>query len=135
MYANDRSCLNTVEQALDLAKRIEPPTDELPVLGLALDAYHIWWDPNLARDIQRAGTARRIFAYHVCDWLVPTRDLLMDRGMMGDGVIDLPSLRAQVEGAGYRGLVETEIFSDQDWWRRPTDEVLSICAERMQAVC
>jgi sugar phosphate isomerase/epimerase len=135
MYANDRSCLNTVEQALDLAERLEPSPAETPTLGLALDAYHIWWDPHLVRDIRRAGAARRIFAYHVCDWLVPTRDLLMDRGMMGYGVIDLRSLRGEVERAGYQGLVETEIFSDRDWWLRPADEVLSICAERMQAVC
>jgi sugar phosphate isomerase/epimerase len=135
MYANDRSCLNTIEQTVDLVERIEPAPLEAPVLGLALDAYHIWWDPHLARDIARTGTAQRIFAYHVCDWLVPTRDLLMDRGMMGDGVIDLRSLRAKVEGAGFTGLVETEIFSECDWWRRPVDEVLSTCTERMQSRC
>jgi sugar phosphate isomerase/epimerase len=135
MYANDRSCLNTIEQALDLAERVEPSPGARPVLGLALDAYHIWWDPQLARDIRRAGAAGRIFGYHVCDWLVPTRDLLMDRGMMGDGVIDLQSLRREVEQAGYQGQVETEIFSERDWWRRPADEVLSTCAERLQALC
>ncbi len=129
MYANDRSCLNTVAQALELAERVEP---EARWLGLALDAYHIWWEPDLARDIARAG--RRIFAYHVCDWLVPTRELLMDRGMMGDGVIDLKALRGMVEGAGYAGLVETEIFSGENWWKRPADEVLRVCAERLQTV-
>ena len=135
MYANDRSCLNTIEQALDLAERIEPSRGARPLLGVAVDAYHVWWDPHLARDVRRAGMARRIFAYHVCDWLVPTRDLLMDRGMMGDGVIDLQMLRDQVEQAGYQGLVEVEIFSEQDWWSRSPQEVLSTCADRLQSSC
>ena len=135
MYANDRSCLNTIAQALDLAERIEPSPGDEPLLGLALDAYHVWWDSNLARDVARAGASGRIFAYHVCDWLVPTRDLLMDRGMMGDGVIDLASLRGEVERAGYQGLVETEIFSDRGWWLRPPEDVLSVCSERLQTVC
>ena len=133
MYANDRSCLNTVEQALDLAERVEPSPSAAPLLGVALDAYHIWWDPHLARDVERAGA--RIFAYHVCDWLAPTRDLLMDRGMMGDGVVDLRALRGEVERAGYRGLVEVEIFSEQDWWRRSPQETLAACAERLQSSC
>jgi len=135
MYANDRSCLNTIEQALDLADQIDPAPDGNPVLGVALDAYHIWWDPHLARDVQRAGRSERIFAYHVCDWLVPTRDLLTDRGMMGDGVVDLRALRREVEQAGYAGLVEVEIFSERDWWRRPPEEVLSACTSRLQACC
>jgi sugar phosphate isomerase/epimerase len=134
IYAADRSCINTIAQALALAERIEP-APATPALGLTLDAYHLWWDPNLADSITEAGAARRIFAFHVSDWLVPTRDLLMDRGMMGDGVIDLRSIRAMVEGAGYNGLVEVEIFSDPGWWQRPVDEVLAVCAERLQTVC
>ncbi len=135
MYANDRSCLNTIEQALDLAERIEPSQGARPLLGIVVDAYHVWWDPHLARDVRRAGMAGRIFAYHVCDWLAPTRDMLMDRGMMGDGVIDLQMLRSQVEQAGYQGLVEVEIFSEQDWWSRSAHEVLSTCADRLQSSC
>ena len=71
----------------------------------------MWWDPALQREIERAGAAERLFAYHICDWLVPTTDLLNDRGMMGDGVIDLPLIRGWMEAAGYRGLHEVEIFS------------------------
>jgi sugar phosphate isomerase/epimerase len=132
MYAGDRACLNTIAQALDMAEAIEPMPSGAPSLGLALDAYHVWWDPALAAGIARAGAARRIFAYHVCDWLVPTRDLLTDRGMMGDGVIDLPALRHEVEAAAYDGAVEVEIFSARDWWQRPAEETLSVCAERLQ---
>ena len=73
--------------------------------------------------------------FHVSDWLVPTRDLLLDRGMMGDGVIDLPLLRAAVERAGFDGMVEVEIFSAADWWTRPEDEVLATCAARLQECC
>jgi len=79
--------------------------------------------------VKRAGK-KRILAYHICDWLVPTRDLLNDRGMMGDGVIDLPRIRSWVEDAGYAGMHEVEIFSELDWWRRDPDEVLRTCKER-----
>jgi sugar phosphate isomerase/epimerase len=135
MYANDRSCLNTIAQALDIAELIEPAGAEPPSLGLAVDVYHVWWDPALAQSITRAGAAKRIFGFHVCDWLVPTRDFLTDRGMMGDGVIDIPSIRGLVEAAGYDGMVEVEIFSDRDWWARPSRETLNVCAARLQSLC
>jgi sugar phosphate isomerase/epimerase len=103
-------------------------------LGVALDVYHVWWDPDLDAQVARAGAAR-LHAFHVCDWLVPTRDLLEDRGMMGDGVIDLRRLRGLVESAGYRGLHECEIFSSLDWWRRDPDEVLATMKARHAAHC
>jgi sugar phosphate isomerase/epimerase len=93
----------------------------------------VFWDPDLEREISRAGAAGRILAFHVSDWLVPTRHLLLDRGMMGDGVIDLPRIRGLVEAAGYAGFVEVEIFS-HDWWARDPDEVLRIIAERYRTV-
>jgi sugar phosphate isomerase/epimerase len=135
MYANDRSCLNTLAQTLDLAEALELANPEAPMLGVALDVYHVWWDPDLSVGIKRMGEARRIFALHVCDWLVPTRDLLNDRGMMGDGVVDIPRIRNQVEAAGYSGQVEVEIFSAMDWWTRPIEEILAVCAQRLQSVC
>ena len=135
MYAGDRSCLNTTSQALDLAEALEPDPGAAPTLGVALDVYHIWWDPNLAADIARAGASRRLFAFHVCDWLVPTRDLLTDRGMMGDGVIEISRIRGLVEAAGYDGLVEVEIFSEANWWRKEASVTLAACAERLHTVC
>ena len=128
MYAADRSCINTLAQALDRCDSLGEG------VGVAIDAYHVWWDPCLAAQIARAGAANRILAYHVCDWLIPTRDLLLDRGMMGDGVIDLPNLASLVHEAGYRGYVEVEIFSAADWWKRPGDEVLRTCIERFESV-
>ena len=123
MQAAERACINTLEQALDVC-------DELGEgIGVAVDVYHVWWDPKLEQQIRRAGK-KRILAYHLCDWLVPTRDLLNDRGMMGDGVIDLPRIRSWVEGAGYAGFHEVEIFSELDWWQREPDEVLRICKDR-----
>ncbi|MGB8314133.1 MAG: sugar phosphate isomerase/epimerase family protein [Aestuariivirga sp.] len=130
VYAAERSCLSLLGEALDMCQEIEGPS-HAPWLGVCIDAYHVWWDPNLKRDIVRAGQEKRIFGFHVCDWLVPTSDVLNDRGMMGDGVIDLPALRAQVEEAGYRGLTEVEIFSAQNWWKRPMAETLRVCAERL----
>jgi len=135
MYAGNRSCLNTLEQALDLCEALEPDTGDAPYLGVAIDLYHVWWDPTLEAQVARAGEQRRIFAFHVCDWLVPTRDMLTDRGMMGDGVIDIPRIRSMVEEAGYTGAVEVEIFSSFDWWKRPIDETLRVCAERLQSAC
>lgn len=128
MYAADRACVNTMAHANDLC-------DELgDGLGIAVDVYHVWWDPNLKREIERAGE-KRILGFHICDWLVPTRDLLLDRGMMGDGVIDIPLIRSWVEAVGYRGFHEVEIFSAQNWWRREPDEVLAICRERHELYC
>ncbi len=126
MFAADRACVNTLGQALDLCDQLGEGT------GVAVDVYHVWWDPDLTRQIARAG--RRILAYHVNDWLVPTTDLLLDRGMMGDGVIDLRAVRAQVEAAGYRGHCEVEILSANNWWQRDPDEVLRVCIERHQTV-
>jgi len=128
MYAGDRSCVNTLAQALDLCDVLGAGT------GVAIDAYHVWWDPDLAAQTARAGANNRILAYHICDWLVPTRDLLLDRGMMGDGVIDLPRIRKLVHDAGYRGLTEVEIFSAENWWKKPGDDVLRTCIERFNSV-
>ncbi len=133
MYAADRACVNTLEQALDLCDAIDPghsaPAGALAALGVAVDVYHVWWDPKLQAQIARAGRDR-LHAFHVCDWLAPTKDLLNDRGMMGDGVIDIPRIRAWVEGAGFAGYSEVEIFSTADWWKRPADEVLATCIAR-----
>lgn len=148
MYAADRACVNTLAQALDLCDALDPggagvvarrgvdgaACAPAAALGVAVDAYHVWWDPDLAAQLARAGAAR-LLAFHVCDWLVPTRDLLEDRGMMGDGVIDLRGLRARVEAAGYRGPHECEIFSSRDWWLRDPDEVLAIMKARHHAHC
>lgn len=130
VYAADRSCLTLLSEALDMCRQIEGQT-ATPSLGVCLDVYHIWWDPNLRRDIARAGLEKRIFGFHVCDWLAPTVDVLNDRGMMGDGVIDIPEIRAQVMDAGYQGMIEVEIFSSQNWWKKPVAEILKVCAERL----
>lgn len=122
MYAAERACVNTLGQALDLCDRLGDG------IGVAVDVYHVWWDPDLAAQIARAG--RRILAFHICDWLVPTNDLLLDRGMMGDGVIDIPAIRAMVEAAGYRGFCEVEIMSAANWWKRDADHVLETCKAR-----
>ena len=130
MQAAERACVNTLEHALDLCDELDP--GRTGALGVALDAYHVWWDPKLAAQIQRAG-ASRLLAYHICDWLLPTRDLLNDRGMPGDGVIELKKLRGLVEAAGYDGAVEIEIFSEA-WWSRPMEEVLDVCVSRYKSI-
>jgi sugar phosphate isomerase/epimerase len=132
MYAAERSVINTIGQALDLCRQLDPRNE---ALGIAVDVYHCWWDPQLATSVSAAGNEARIAAYHVSDWLTPTSDMLLDRGMMGDGVIDLKETRRQVETAGYTGLIEVEIFSKDVWWKAPPDEVLKRCADRLESVC
>jgi sugar phosphate isomerase/epimerase len=127
MYAADRACINTLEQALDVCDELDPSRSG--ALGVAVDVYHVWWDPKLAQQIERAGRSR-LLAFHVCDWLTPTTDLLNDRGMMGDGVIELRKIRGLVEAQGYAGYSEVEIFSAMDWWMRDGAEVLDTCIER-----
>ena len=127
MYAAERACVNTMEQALDLCDALDPKSTG--ALGVAVDVYHVWWDPKLEPQIARAGKAR-LLAFHVCDWLVPTRDILNDRGMMGDGVIDIPRIRGWIEARGYAGYSEVEIFSAENWWKRDGREVLDTCITR-----
>ena len=130
MYAADRACVNSMRHALDLCDRIDPARSGM--LGIVVDLYHVWWDFELYRQIERCGR-ERLLAFHVCDWLVPTTDLLNDRGMMGDGVIDIKSVRAALEAQGYAGYSEIEIFSNH-WWARPMDEVLRTCIARHRSV-
>ncbi|MGS4945844.1 sugar phosphate isomerase/epimerase family protein [Meridianimarinicoccus sp. RP-17] len=127
MYAADRACVNMTAQALDICDRLGDG------IGVALDVYHIWWDPDIAAQIRRAGKDR-IHAFHVCDWMNPTQDMLLDRGMMGEGVIDIPSFRRMVEAEGFDGLVEVEIFSSRNWWTRPGDEVLAAMVAALPAI-
>ena len=133
MTAADRSCLSTLEQALDWCDEIDPGHEGC--LGVAIDVYHVWWDPKLQQQIARACSDNRVLGFHVCDWLNPTNDLAMDRGMMGDGVINIPLIRGWLEDGGYQGAVEVEIFSAENWWKRPEEEVLDICIERLLSVC
>ena len=130
MQGAERACINTLEQALDICDALDRELSG--ALGVALDVYHVWWDPKLESQIARAGRDR-LLAYHICDWLVPTRDLLNDRGMMGDGIIELQKIRGWVEAAGYAGFAEVEIFSDR-LWNLPAKDLLDTCIARYQTV-
>lgn len=110
MYADARSAINTLRQANDLCERLAAPH-----LGVVVDVYHLWWDPDLPVEIARSGRAGRLFAYHVCDWRTPTEDLLNDRGLMGEGCIPLRRIRGWVEQTGFGGFIEVEIFSHRYW--------------------
>lgn len=110
MYAGDRSAINSLEQANDMAESINSD-----FVGVAVDVYHLWWDNHLEREIRRCGANGNLLAFHVCDWNVPTVDFLNDRGLMGDGCINVPQIRGWVEEAGFNGFIEVEIFSDKYW--------------------
>jgi sugar phosphate isomerase/epimerase len=118
MYADSRSAVNTLGQANDMVEQLASPS-----VGVAVDVYHLWWDPALESEIARSGRLGALFAYHVCDWRTPTVDLLNDRGLMGEGCIPLRQIRAWVEATGYRGFNEVEVFSTR-WWAADQDDYL-----------
>jgi sugar phosphate isomerase/epimerase len=122
MYAAERCCINSLEEANILAEKFDPD-----VVGIVVDVYHVWWDAMLEREVARA--RGRIRGFHVCDWLVPTPDMLMGRGMMGDGRIDIHYIRTLVDGAGYTGRIEVEILN-QAIWDQPGDATLALMKER-----
>lgn len=110
MYAADRSCINRMREARHVCEQLKNP-----YCGIAADVYHIWWDPDLEAEIQLAGEQGTLFAFHICDWRPETRSLLTDRGLMGEGCIDIKTIRGWVEAAGFDGWNEVEIFSDHYW--------------------
>ena len=110
MYAGDKSAIVSLGQANDLSEEIESPW-----VGVAIDVYHLWWDDQLEKEIYRCGKSGNIFAFHVCDWRVPTTDFLTDRGLMGEGCIPVKQIREWVEKAGFKGYNEVEVFSERLW--------------------
>ena len=110
MYADTRSGINTMEQANEMAEYFQSD-----FVGVAVDVYHLWWDPHLEKEIYRCGDNDNLFAFHICDWLSPTVDMLNDRGLMGDGCINVKEIRGWVEKAGFDGFNEVEIFSNKHW--------------------
>ncbi|GAA4466348.1 sugar phosphate isomerase/epimerase [Nibrella saemangeumensis] len=110
MYADNRSAINTLAQANDMAEAINSPW-----VGVAVDVYHLWWDPTLEQEIARCGRNGNLYAFHMCDWKTPTTDFLLDRGLMGEGCINVPQIRSWVEAAGFDGFNEVEIFSTAHW--------------------
>jgi sugar phosphate isomerase/epimerase len=110
MYADTRSAINTLAQANNITETLNSPW-----VGVAVDVYHLWWDPDLEREIDRCGKNSALLAFHICDWKSPTVDMLNDRGLMGEGCIPLRKIRSWVEAAGFKGFNEVEIFSDEYW--------------------
>lgn len=110
MYAGDRSAINTLEQANDLAEYFSSPQ-----VGIAVDVYHLWWDADLRNQLIRCGANGNLSAFHICDWKTPTLDMLNDRGLMGEGCINIKEIRGWVEEAGFSGFNEVEIFSTIHW--------------------
>ena len=126
MFAAERSALVTLGQATRLVAQFDSPH-----LGLAVDTYHVWWDPDL--DQALADAASRTVAVHVADWLVPTTSLLSGRGLPGDGIIDLPRLLGTLLTLGYTGPLEVEVLN-ADVWARPAGEVVAEVRDRMVAL-
>ena len=129
MFGGNRTCLFTVADALRVCDLVNAPN-----IGIAVDVYHVWWDRTLPEALRAA--RGRVLGYHLCDWLENTRHMLLDRGMMGDGVADLRAIRRAVEDdGGYRGLCEVEVFSAENWWKRDPAEVLDTIVARFRQLC
>jgi len=122
MYAAERSVIVSLDLANSLAESYRPEQ-----VGVVVDVFHVWWDPDLYNQINRA--KGRILGFHVSDWLVPTPDMLKGRGMMGDGVIEISRIRQAVEKTGYNGPIEVEIFNEQIW-NLPGDETVQLIKDR-----
>ena len=127
MYADTRSAINTLAQANDMAEVLNSQW-----VGVAVDVYHLWWDPNLEKEIRRCGKNNNLFAFHICDWKTPTIDMLNDRGLMGEGCIPIKKIRAWVEDAGFKGFNEVEIFSNV-YWKEDQDIFLEKIIEAYKA--
>jgi sugar phosphate isomerase/epimerase len=119
MYADTRSAINTLAQANDMSESIDSK-----YVGVAVDVYHLWWDPGLKKEIMRCGKNNKLFAFHICDWKSPTVDMLNDRGLMGEGCIPIRKIRSWVEEAGFNGFIEVEIFSNI-YWKQDQGEFLN----------
>lgn len=125
IFAADRGVVSTTGQALDIAEEVDSGA-----VGVIVDTYHVWWDPQLAASVARAGETGRLLGYQVCDWNLPlAAEALHSRGYMGDGYIDFPAITAMVAEAGYTGPIEVEIFRE-DIWATPAPEAIGIIAER-----
>ncbi len=129
MFGGNRTVLLTCLDAIHVCEAVNAPNP-----GIAVDVCCVWWDGLLDISLARAGR-ERILGFHMCDWLANTRHMLLDRGMMGDGVADFKALRKSVEDAGYSGYYEVDIFSANDWWHRDHDEVLDVVVRRFRTVC
>ncbi len=129
MYAADKSCINRMAEARQVCQSIGDP-----IVGIAADVYHIWWDPDLQKEIELAGELGLLFGFHVCDWLANTNHLLTDRGLMGEGVIDIRAIRGWVEAAGFTGMIEVEVFSERHWASDQTAYLESIKTAFLQHV-
>jgi sugar phosphate isomerase/epimerase len=123
IYAADRGVISMLAQALDIAERFDAAD-----VGVVVDAFHVWWEPGLSDQLQRAG--QRIVSYQICDWITPLpADTLLARGMMGDGHVDFTALTRSVAAAGYRGDIEVEIFN-ADLWAAPPADVVDTMSKR-----
>lgn len=130
MFCADRAVLSTLGQALDLAERFDAAT-----VGVVVDAYHVWWDPQVWEQIARAGEGGRIASFQACDWELPLpADALLGRGMVGDGHADVRGLRRAVDEAGYDGDIEVEIFNERIWSCDGDDVIATVARRHVQHV-
>ncbi len=127
MYAADKSCVNRMAEAREICEALGHAK-----VGIAADVYHIWWDPDVEAELRLSAKQNTLFGFHICDWRVQTRHLLTDRGLMGDGCIDVSGFRRLVNEIGFEGFHEIEVFSE-DYWARDQDEYLALILEREEA--
>ena len=123
MYADTRSAVSSLKSANDLAERINSPA-----VGVTIDVFHVFWEEYLKEEIDRCADLDKLFSFHICDWKTNMCDMLNDRGLMGDGIINVKQIRGWVEESGFKGFNEVEIFSNQ-YWSMDQNEFLSLIIE------
>lgn len=128
MYAADKSCVNRMAEARGICEELDHPA-----VGIAADLYHIWWDPDVEVELKSAADNGRLFGFHLCDWRVDTRHLLTDRGLMGDGCVNVAAFRRLVHALGFDGYHEVEVFSEE-YWNWDQEKYLELILER-EAAC
>ena len=124
MYADTRSAVSSLKSANDLAERINSPA-----VGVTLDVFHLWWEEYLQEEISRCSELGKLFSFHICDWKTDMADMLNDRGLMGDGIINVEQIRGWVEDTGFNGFNEVEIFSTK-YWNMDQQDFLKLIIEK-----
>lgn len=128
MYAGDKSCINRMQEAREICEALQHAS-----VGIAADVYHIWWDPNVEAELRLSAEQNTLFGFHICDWRLNTRHMLTDRGLMGDGCIDVKGFMDLVNSLGFDGYHEVEVFSDE-YWAWDQNQYLDLILERYQGL-
>ena len=137
-YQRDSGEQWTIAGSIPDAVELIHEAGDPPALGIQFDVWHLWNTPTLFDDIARE--SGRFTGVHVCDVRDPTRGWA-DRALPGDGPADVPAILQALDAAGWEGLYDIEIFSDDgtfgstypdSYWAAPANDVLAQARESFE---